>query len=86
VRTPYRGRGIGQALLDAAEEALVRAGANHAVIAVARTNHEARRLYERRGYTWIADDPGSWSYPDERGKRRYVSEPAHVLARRLPDS
>lgn len=83
VRPPHRGRGIGQALLDEAETALLHSGADHAVIAVARANRQARRLYERRGYRWIADDAGSWSYADESGQRRTVSEPAHVLAKRL---
>ncbi len=83
VRPGHRGQGIGRALLDEAETALRQAGVHHAVIAVARSNQEARRLYERRGYRWLADDPGDWSYSNERGQRRAVNEPAFVLSKRL---
>lgn len=79
VRPEQRGVGIGRALLREAEELLARVGARWVVIAVARDNHEARRLYERQGYTWLTDDPGEWSYTDERGIERYIREPAHLL-------
>jgi len=83
VRPTHRGRGIGQALLQEAENRLAAAGAAHAVIAVAQDNLEARRLYERRGYEWLADDPGHWTYEDERGTARHVYEPAHLLVKTL---
>ena len=83
VRPTHRGRGIGQALLQEAENRLAAAGAAHAVIAVARDNREARRLYERRGYAWLADDPGLWTFADERGVTRHVDEPAHLLVKSL---
>lgn len=83
VRPEHRGRGIGRSLLDAAEATLTGAGATHAVIAVAQDNPDARRLYERLGYVWLADDPGIWSYRDERGRSRTVAEPAHLLFKPL---
>lgn len=86
VRPGHRGLGIGRALLEGAETALRRAGVDHAVIAVARSNHEARRLYQRRGYRWLADDPGDWTYSDEKGRRQAVNEPAFVLSKRLADA
>lgn len=88
VRPERRGQGIGRALLAAAEKKLYLSGAEWAVIAVAQTNREARRLYERQGYLWLTDDPGEWSYTDERGVARSVREPAHLLWKTLaaPDS
>ena len=83
VRPEHRGRGLGRALLQQAENLLEAAGAAHAVIAVARNNPEARRLYERRGYSWLADDPGRWTYVDERGETKHVYEPAHLLVKSL---
>ncbi len=83
VRPPHRGRGIGRALLQEAENLLGASGAACAVIAVARDNPEARRLYERRGYSWLADDPGHWTYLDERGQTKHVYEPAHLLVKTL---
>jgi ribosomal protein S18 acetylase RimI-like enzyme len=86
VRPSHRGMGIGQRLLRDAEGALVAAGATHAVIAVAQDNLDARRLYERIGYVWMADDPGTWAYIDERGRSRNVAEPAHLLVKELTGS
>ncbi|HKY84830.1 MAG TPA: GNAT family N-acetyltransferase [Anaerolineales bacterium] len=86
VRPEQRGRGIGQALLREAENLLEAAGAGHAVIAVARDNPEARKLYDRRGYSWLADDPGHWTYVDAHGATRHVHEPAHLLVKTLTPS
>jgi ribosomal protein S18 acetylase RimI-like enzyme len=85
VRASHRGRGIGRSLLREAEATLAGAGATHAVIAVAADNPGARRLYERMGYAWLADDPGTWSYRDESGRLHEVSEPAHLLVKDLND-
>lgn len=86
VRPERRGVGIGRALLAEAERILMEGGARWAVIAVAQDNHEARRLYERQGYVWLTDDPGEWSYHDERGVERQVREPAHLLWKALDGS
>jgi len=45
-----RGEGIGSALLEAAEEALVEMGADVLAIEALWGNEDARRLYEERGY------------------------------------
>lgn len=83
VRPEQRGKGIGRALLHAAEDRLRKAGSAWAVIAVAQDNWEARRLYERLGYTWLTDDPGEWAFTDDRGVERYIREPAHLLSKGL---
>jgi ribosomal protein S18 acetylase RimI-like enzyme len=83
VRPTHRGRGIGRSLLHEAESALVASGATHAVIAVAKDNLEARRLYERMGYAWLGDDPGTWTYRDDRGLSHQVDEPADLLMKEL---
>jgi GNAT superfamily N-acetyltransferase len=46
-----RGRGVGAALLQAAEAAFVDAGSTNVSMQVARGNGEARAFYGRRGYT-----------------------------------
>jgi len=46
----HRGRGVGGALLDAAEEAFRQAGCTNASLQLARTNDPARAFYHRRGY------------------------------------
>jgi len=44
-----RGSGIGTALLDAVDERLAEVGVRELMLTAAGTNHEAHRLYERRG-------------------------------------
>jgi ribosomal protein S18 acetylase RimI-like enzyme len=86
VRPTHRGRGIGRRLLLEAEGTLAASGSTHAVIAVSQDNPDARRLYERIGYTWLADDPGMWSYQDDRGRSHTVSEPAYLLVKELTEA
>jgi ribosomal protein S18 acetylase RimI-like enzyme len=50
VRPQYRGRGIGTALLDAAEDELFERGADAVAIEAMAANADAIRLYERLGY------------------------------------
>ena len=50
VVSSHRGRGIGSALLERAEEALVRVGADVFSLEAMATNERARRFYERHGY------------------------------------
>jgi len=83
VRPEFRNQGIGTQLLLEAEAVLRGQGFERAVIAVARDNHRAMRLYQSLGYSEFAQDPGEWSYVDHEGKMRFVSEPAFMLEKRL---
>jgi putative acetyltransferase len=56
-----RGQGIGQGLMDALERKLVSDGIELALLETGRDQHEAVRLYERRGY--LARGPFG-GYPD----------------------
>lgn len=51
VSTPCRGRGIGTALLKAAEQYARDRGIPQVVLHVEKSNLRARRLYERSGFT-----------------------------------
>jgi ribosomal protein S18 acetylase RimI-like enzyme len=84
VRPAFRNQGVGTELIRAAEEHLLHRGLTRAVIAVAKENSPALRLYERLGYERFAEDPGAWSYLDDRGAVRHVFEPAYLLHRTLP--
>ena len=79
----FRGRGIGTALISEAEQMLHDRGYHSATIAVAKTNTDALRLYERLGYQRFGQDPGRWSYTDHRGRLRQVEEPCWVLEKTL---
>lgn len=83
VRPNFRNEGLGTRLIEEAEAVLRQAGCRRAAIAAAKSNPAARRLYERLGYTVMAEDSGEWSYVDDEGRLRHVSEPAHILEKEL---
>lgn len=83
VRAPYRNLGIGKQIMETAENNLRQRGFSYVTLNVGKDNPNARRFYERLGYSPIADEPGSWSYLDHRGKRRYVHEPAWRMQKKL---
>ena len=83
IKPPFRNRGIGSRLIDQAEEALRERGFKRAIIAVAQHNLDARRLYERHGYSIFREDPGEWSFIDDRGLPQHISEPAYLMEKEL---
>jgi ribosomal protein S18 acetylase RimI-like enzyme len=83
VLEPLQRLGLGTRLMEAAEAALGARGFEWAVIAAAKDNPAALRLYERRGYRVFSDDPGRWEFVDHEGRLRSVVEPCWVLERRL---
>jgi GNAT superfamily N-acetyltransferase len=54
VEPAARGRGVGEALMDAARTLALSNGAAELMLQTARTNATAQRLYEKLG--WIRDD------------------------------
>lgn len=58
VSTPCRGRGIGTALLKAAEQYARDRGIPQVVLHVEKSNLRARRLYKRSGFTDDKDEGG----------------------------
>lgn len=81
----WRSRGVGTALLRACEEAARARGATRIGLGVATTNHRARALYERLGYSdsglgqqWMT---GSWE--DEGGSTHVWEELVTYLIKPL---
>jgi GNAT superfamily N-acetyltransferase len=82
---PLQGRGIGTALIHAAEDSARKLGHQRLTLAVGLDNPRARRLYERLGYadwghgrivtTWVERDP--------EGRPVTMSEVCDVLVKRL---
>ena len=71
-----RGRGVGEALLAAVEQAALRRGARRMRLEVRQDNAGAIRLYERGGYARFAERPGyyedgghAWRYEKKLGPR-----------------
>jgi len=54
VEPAARGRGVGEALMDAARKLAIGNGAAELMLQTARTNATAQRLYEKLG--WVRDD------------------------------
>jgi ribosomal protein S18 acetylase RimI-like enzyme len=83
VKADWQRRGVGRQLITAGEAELARRRYRMAVIAAAKTNLAARRLYERLGYAVFAEDPGLWYYTDADGKQQRIEEPAWLLEKQL---
>lgn len=83
VRPLFRNAGLGTLLMQAAEADLLARNYKTVVLAVARDNPAARRLYERLGYQVIGADAGRWSYRDDRGILRHVVEPGWRMSKSL---
>lgn len=78
-----QGHGLGTHIMNHVENLLRQRNFEWAIIAVAKDNEGAMRLYRRLGYHIFADDPGQWSYEDHMGNRRNVNEPCWILEKNL---
>jgi GNAT superfamily N-acetyltransferase len=75
VAPAHQGKGIGTALVHAAEDAARARGYDRVVLGVGSDNPSAKRLYERLGYVDWGKGPivARWTEPDGQGGVREVS-------------
>jgi ribosomal protein S18 acetylase RimI-like enzyme len=87
VRLEYRNSGLGTTIMDHIESDLVQRGYRELTLNVAEENEGALRLYRRRGFEVVKRISGEWSFYDDRGLLRSVSEPGFRLMKtlELPD-
>jgi GNAT superfamily N-acetyltransferase len=88
VAAPYRGTGLGRALLDAAEGSARDAGWDTIGLSVTVSNPDnelARSIYRRRGYrdSGQGEFHDGYHYHDAAGVRRYHDEQHVYLVKRL---
>jgi GNAT superfamily N-acetyltransferase len=88
VAAPYRGAGLGRALLDTAERAARDAGWGTIGLSVTVSNPDndlARSIYHRRGYhdSGQGEFHDGYHYHDAAGVRRYHGEQHVYLVKRL---
>jgi ribosomal protein S18 acetylase RimI-like enzyme len=84
VRTQFRGRGAGTAILATAEQQVRDRGLTQIAVSVALTNDDAIRLYRRLGYqpTGVVD-VFSYRWCDEHGTWRDEVESSELLVKQL---
>jgi len=86
VRPHARGRGIGSALVAAAEMWARERGHTHLSMGVAVDNPDARRLYERLGYAATGRmSTVTYDYVDADGVSRTATETDELLVKSLGD-
>jgi ribosomal protein S18 acetylase RimI-like enzyme len=83
VQVQFRNLGIGTRIMNTIEDDLRTRGFRQVTLNVGRDNHDARRFYDRLGYNVAGEDPGRWSYIDDKGKRRDMCEPAWRMVKDL---
>lgn len=83
VKPEYRNLGIGTRIMQAIEADLKKRGLQQVTLNVGKDNQNARRFYERLGYSVTGEDPGYWSYIDEKGRRIDMHEPAWRMVKEL---
>lgn len=84
VRPVLRGRGIGSALLAAAESWSRERGHQRICLGVAVDNPDARRLYQRRGYAPTGElSTVTYEYVDAEGVARTATETDEMLVKVL---
>lgn len=83
VHPNFRSQGLGSRMVHHVEQDLIRRGFQFLTLNVAKDNLDALRLYLRLGFHIVAEEPGVWSYVDDKGIRQLVEEPAWRMEKRL---
>ncbi len=81
VRSELRGRGVGTALIQAAEDRARRRGHQWIAISVNVDNTSAARLYEWLGYIARMQHRGISNYLDSAGTKHVVDAPAIFMVK-----
>ena len=84
VGEPFRGRGVGTALVNAVEAAAADRALTEVNLEVALENEDAVRLYERLGYQRLGKPVmDRWEQHLDDGGSRLVEEPSWVMIKSL---
>ncbi len=84
VRPELRGRGIGTALIGAAEDRARQRRLRWMSISINVDNAGAACLYKRLGYVARMQYRGAWSYLDDAGIKHVADDPAIFMVKDLP--
>lgn len=83
VHDSVRSRGIGSELITTAERLASRRGLSVIALEVEKDNPDARRLYERLGYSIVGERDEVWPEPDATGKLHEVAHPCWLMRKHL---
>ncbi len=83
IREEYRSHGLGTLMMNAIGADLKRRSFKTLTLNVAKDNPRAQELYKRLGFIVTSDEPGIWSYPDDKGIWHHVHEPAWRMEKNL---
>lgn len=83
IKPQFRNQGLGSRMVDVIEEFLLVRHYSRLTLNVARDNPDAIRLYRRLGFQIVAEEPGVWSYPDDKGIWHTVREPSWRMEKLL---
>lgn len=86
VMPPFKGLGLGSALLQTAERMLLAQGFEEAEIGVEGENVDALRLYRRLGFRRVGTEVDSFETVDRLGRRKRHRQRVWVMRKRLVPS
>ena len=83
VKSNFQKRGIGSKLLSTSEADLRKNNYKYVNLNVSKTNMDALKFYQQRGYVVIGKDPGIWSYYNHLDEYIRVNDPGWRLEKLL---
>ena len=83
IKNNFQKRGIGSKLLSTSEADLRKNDYKYVNLNVSKTNIDALKFYQHRGYVVIGKDPGIWSYYNHLGEFIRVNDPGWRLEKLL---
>jgi ribosomal protein S18 acetylase RimI-like enzyme len=83
IRPEFRNLGLGTKIVHVIEEYLLDKRFARLTLNVGKDNPDATRLYKRLGFQIVAEEPGIWSYIDDKGAWHTVREPSWRMEKLL---
>ncbi len=83
IRPEYRNLGLGTKIIQTLEEYVIEKRFSRLTLNVGKDNPDALRLYKRLGFQVVGEEPGTWSYIDDKGIWQTVREPSWRMEKLL---
>jgi len=83
IKPEFRNHGLGSEMVHVVEEYLRHRQFSRLTLNVAHDNPDAQRLYKRLGFQIVGEEPGVWSFPDDKGMWHTLTEPSWRMEKLL---